>query len=118
MALQNPLNFDYMALKEEYPKKFTSQKNIFKKIHRGDRIFVHTGCGEPQYLIKALAQYLEQHPKAFFDTELLLNYTMKELPYQKKLWDALLNTELALLLNIEVHHNPYVQIFYLPDECS
>jgi acyl-CoA hydrolase len=81
MTSQNPLNFDYKTLKEKYPEKFTSQKNIFKKIHRGDRIFVHTGCGEPQYLMNALAQYLEQHPKAFFDTEVLSWYNLGVTPY-------------------------------------
>ena len=42
---------------------------MFSHIHRGARIFIGTGCGEPQYLVHALINYVESHPKAFFDAE-------------------------------------------------
>ena len=57
--------------KSQYPKKFVKEEKIFSHIHPGDRIFVGTACGEPQYLVKALTQYVEKHPKAFFDAEIL-----------------------------------------------
>ena len=52
-----------------YPEKFASEDKIFSHIHRGARIFIGTGCGEPQYLVHALINYVESHPKAFFDAE-------------------------------------------------
>lgn len=72
---------NYQILKTQFPKKFTELEQIFRNIHRGDRIFVHTGCGEPQYLMKALADYLEKHPKAFFDAEVLSWYNLGVTPY-------------------------------------
>ncbi|MDT8273245.1 MAG: GNAT family N-acetyltransferase [Desulfomonilia bacterium] len=57
-------------LKRLYPEKFLSQEEIFSNIHRGDRIFVGTGCAEPQYLVKQFTDYARQNPKAFFDAEL------------------------------------------------
>ncbi|UCE15130.1 MAG: GNAT family N-acetyltransferase [Candidatus Heimdallarchaeota archaeon] len=71
----------YTGLKTAYPDKFQSERKIFHHIHRGDRIFVHTGCGEPQYLINALSKYLETHPKAFFDTEIIHFWTLGVAPY-------------------------------------
>ena len=37
-------------LKMKYPNKFATEEKIFRQIRRGDRIFVGTGCGGPQYL--------------------------------------------------------------------
>ncbi len=68
-------------IKQIYPKKFASEKKIFSNIHRGDRIFIHTGCAEPQYLVNALISYVESHPKAFFDTEVLSWWTLGVAPY-------------------------------------
>lgn len=42
-----------------YPEKFMPEKNIFSHIHAGDRIFIGTGCGEPQYLVQALVNYVK-----------------------------------------------------------
>ena len=52
-------------LKKRYPGKFVAEERIFSHVHRGDKIFIGTGCGEPQYLVRALIQYSESHPKAF-----------------------------------------------------
>jgi acyl-CoA hydrolase len=41
-------------MKRKYPEKFSSEEHIFGHIHRGDRISIDTGCGEPQYLVRAL----------------------------------------------------------------
>lgn len=38
--------------KKIYPKKFVDAKNAFSNIHRGERIFIGTGCGEPVYLVR------------------------------------------------------------------
>jgi acyl-CoA hydrolase/GNAT superfamily N-acetyltransferase len=64
-----------------YPEKFASEEDIFSTIHRGDRIFIGTACGEPQYLVKALINYVTSHPKAFFDAEVLQVWTLGVAPY-------------------------------------
>ncbi len=66
---------------KEHPGKFLPESEVFKCIHRGDRIFVGTGCGEPQHLVSALAQYVESNPKAFFDAEVLHVWTLGVAPY-------------------------------------
>jgi len=68
-------------LKEEHPEKFTSEEDIFGHIHRGDRIFIGTACGEPQYLVRALIDYVENNPKSFFDAEVLHVWTLGVAPY-------------------------------------
>ena len=43
-----------MDLHEYCPKKIKSAEEAVSKIKRGSRVFVGTGCGEPQHLIKAM----------------------------------------------------------------
>jgi acyl-CoA hydrolase/GNAT superfamily N-acetyltransferase len=69
------------AIKAVYPEKFPVLERIFSSIHPGNRIFIGTGCGEPQCLVKALIDYVRSHPKAFFDTELLQVWTLGVAPY-------------------------------------
>ncbi len=64
-----------------YPEKFVPEESVFRHIHRGDRIFVGSGCGEPQYLIRALMEYVSAHPKAFFDAEIMQVYSFGIAPY-------------------------------------
>ena len=71
----------FEEMKKKYPGKFASEEKIFSHIHRGDRIFIGTGCGEPQHLIRALIRYLEANPKAFFDAEVLHVWTLGITPY-------------------------------------
>jgi len=54
---------DWEELKRRYPEKFWTARQIFGKIHPGDRIFVGTGCGEPQHLVGALRDYVEIKPR-------------------------------------------------------
>ena len=67
--------------KEKYPEKFKPENEIFKNIHRGDRIFIGTGCGEPQYLVQALMRYVESNPKAFAEAEIMHVWTLGVAPY-------------------------------------
>jgi len=67
--------------KRDHPAKFADEAYIFSKIHPGDRIFVGTACGEPRYLVQALINYVEEHPKAFFDAEVLHVWTLGVAPY-------------------------------------
>lgn len=69
------------ALRELEPEKFAPEEQIFSHIHRGDRIFISTGCGEPQYLVNALIEYVRAHPKAIFDAEVFHVWTLGVAPY-------------------------------------
>ena len=70
--------------KKLYPDKFASEDVVFGRIRHGDRIFVSSGCGEPQYLIQSLMRYVETHPKSFFDTEVFHVYSMGLAPYTEE----------------------------------
>ncbi len=80
MAIQE-LDKKLLTMKSIYPEKFPTEDRIFSNIHPGNRIFIGTGCGEPQRLVKALINYVQSHPKAFFDTELLQVWTLGVAPY-------------------------------------
>jgi len=71
----------YTKWKKIYPNKFVSEEKIFQTIHRGNRIFIGTACGEPQYLVRALIKYVESHPKGLFDAEILHVWTLGIAPY-------------------------------------
>jgi acyl-CoA hydrolase len=64
-----------------YPEKFASEDKIFGSVHRGDHIFIGTGCGEPQYLVGALINYVSSHPKAVLDAEVFHVFTLGVAPY-------------------------------------
>ncbi|MBE9202286.1 GNAT family N-acetyltransferase [Synechocystis salina LEGE 06099] len=79
------VNFDRQErlaqLKNQYPQKFASNSEIFSHIHRGDRLFISTACGEPQYLVQELVNYVQAHPKSLFDAEVLQVWTLGLAPY-------------------------------------
>jgi acyl-CoA hydrolase/GNAT superfamily N-acetyltransferase len=66
---------------KRYPAKFVSETAVFSHIHPGDRIFIGTACGEPQYLVRALINYVNANPKAFFDAEVMHVWTLGLAPY-------------------------------------
>ena len=45
-------------MRDLYSKKFAPEDTIFGHIHRGDRIFIGTACGEPQHMIRSLKKYV------------------------------------------------------------
>jgi acyl-CoA hydrolase/GNAT superfamily N-acetyltransferase len=69
------------TFKEAYPEKFGPEAAIFKQIKRGATLFISTGCGEPQYLVQALINYVTAHPTAFFDTEIFQVWSLGVAPY-------------------------------------
>jgi acyl-CoA hydrolase/ribosomal protein S18 acetylase RimI-like enzyme len=71
-------------MKKKYPEKFVSEDRIFSHIHQGNRIFIGTGCGEPQYLVLALIRYVESHPTAFYDAEVFHVWTLGLAPYAEE----------------------------------
>ena len=75
-------------IKARYAEKFATEAAIFSHIHRGDRIFVSTGCGEPRYLVNALINYVESYPKAFFDAEVIQVWTLGVAPYTEEKFKA------------------------------
>ncbi len=74
---------DGNGFEQSYPEVFVPLEKAFSAIHRGDRIFLGTGCGQPQFLLSELVRYAEDHPKAFFDAELLQVWTLGVAPYLK-----------------------------------
>lgn len=63
-------------LKKSWPEKFASEEEIFSHIHAGDKVFIGTGCGEPQYLVQSLVNFVSGNPKAFFGIELIHVWTL------------------------------------------
>jgi len=71
----------YDEIKDTYLEKFLPEDEIFTHIYRGNRIFIGTGCGEPQYLVNALINYVKSRPKAFFGVEVFHVWTLGVAPY-------------------------------------
>jgi acyl-CoA hydrolase len=69
-------------VRKKWPGKFKEEDRfIFQEIHPGDRIFIGTGCGEPQHLVGTLLRYIQNNPKAFLDAELMNIVTLGVAPY-------------------------------------
>jgi acyl-CoA hydrolase/RimJ/RimL family protein N-acetyltransferase len=75
------MNPTLVEIKQAYPNKFASENRIFKHIRRGNRIFISTGCGHPQYLVQALVNYLASHPGELFDAEVFQMWSLGMAPY-------------------------------------
>ena len=71
----------WIRFRSDFKKKFSAENEIFGNLHRGERIFVGTGCGEPRYLVNALIRYVGSHPKAVFDAEIFHVWTLGVAPY-------------------------------------
>ncbi len=82
----NPESYDNLAfwqdIKDKWPGKFRDKERfIFQEIRPGNRIFVGTGCGEPQHLVKSLLDFVKDKPKAFLDAELINIVILGVAPY-------------------------------------
>jgi acyl-CoA hydrolase/GNAT superfamily N-acetyltransferase len=69
------------GIRKAFGDRFVEPEVAFDTIRRGDHLFVGTGCGEPQFLLKSLAGFVHSHPKAFFDTEVFQVWTLGVAPY-------------------------------------
>ena len=78
-SAEKSANWNY--IKKKWSNKFASEEEIFDHIHPGNRIFIGTACGEPQHLVRALIDYIEKKPKAFFDAELVQVWSLGIAPY-------------------------------------
>lgn len=72
---------DWEYWKKRFPEKFLPEEKLFQHIHPGARIFVGTACAEPQYLVRAFINYVEAHPHALFDAELVHVWSLGITPY-------------------------------------
>ncbi len=63
-------------LQEVFNSRRTTLEKAFSKVKPGDRIFIGTGCGEPQYLVQSMVK----HPEHFADTEILHLVSIDEDP--------------------------------------
>ena len=82
-------------LRGEYPEKFTTEENAFRSIHRGNKIFIGTGAGEPRYLVRSLLDYLNHNPSAFFDADIFYVWTIndnKDYFYEKYKYNFRINS--------------------------
>lgn len=68
--------------RKSYPEKFSRESKIFSTIKRGDKIFIGTACGEPQYLVKSWVDFVEKHPKSVADAELMQVWTLGVAPWK------------------------------------
>jgi acyl-CoA hydrolase/GNAT superfamily N-acetyltransferase len=69
---------------KRYPEKVVSVERVFSHIRRGNRIFIGTGCGRPQYLLQNLIHFIESHPTAFFDAEVFHVWDLGLVPYTEE----------------------------------
>jgi acyl-CoA hydrolase/GNAT superfamily N-acetyltransferase len=75
------INLNWDDIRKAWPEKFKAERFIFEEIHPGDKIFIGTGCGEPQHLVSELLDYVKKNPKAFLDAELINIVTLGVAPY-------------------------------------
>jgi acyl-CoA hydrolase/RimJ/RimL family protein N-acetyltransferase len=68
-------------LRRTHPHKLVAADEAFSCIHRGARLFIGTGCGQPQHLVTELVSLTKHHPKAFFDAEVMSVWTLGVAPY-------------------------------------
>lgn len=66
---------DPMELKDHCPDKLVDAETAISKIKNGSRIFIGTGCGEPQHLIRAMIQNSMIQDVMLYQ---MLSYTLAE----------------------------------------
>jgi acyl-CoA hydrolase/RimJ/RimL family protein N-acetyltransferase len=62
----------------------------FEKIRAGSRIFVSTGCAEPQYLMRQFSEFIGNHPKSHWGNELLQVWTLGLFNFEEERFKDLL----------------------------
>jgi acyl-CoA hydrolase/RimJ/RimL family protein N-acetyltransferase len=81
MPDSNDHNAIMPEFRDRFPEKFAAMDKVFALVRRGVRVFISTACGEPQYLVRSLVEYVKAHPKAIFDAEIIHVWTMGVAPY-------------------------------------
>ncbi len=67
--------------RKKYPEKYAPEETAFRHIHRGDSIFIGSGCGQPQHLLKTLIKYVKADPAAIRDAEVFQTWALGDVPY-------------------------------------
>ncbi|HOQ04475.1 MAG TPA: GNAT family N-acetyltransferase [Anaerohalosphaeraceae bacterium] len=67
-------SFDW---KQKYANRVCTAREAMKLIKPGDRIFIGTGCGQPQHLVQALVEYGDH----IYDAHIIHLLTMGAAPY-------------------------------------
>ncbi|MBN1533223.1 MAG: GNAT family N-acetyltransferase [Spirochaetes bacterium] len=68
-------------LREMFPDKFEPLEDVFPLIHKGSSIFIGSGCGEPQHLVRAMTEYVNSSTSPLFGTEIVQIWTLGVAPY-------------------------------------
>ena len=68
-------------IRRSSPGKFVSAETAFSRIHWGDRVFIGTGCSEPQHLLSEFISYVRNNPKALIDAEVIQLWALGGVPY-------------------------------------
>jgi acyl-CoA hydrolase/RimJ/RimL family protein N-acetyltransferase len=63
--------------KEKYKDKIRATSAAMKLVKSGDRVFIGTGCGQPQHLVQALVE----HSSHIYDAHIVHLLTMGAAPY-------------------------------------
>ena len=63
--------------KQRYKDRLSSAATAIKAVKSGDRIFIGTGCGQPQHLVKALVE----HSSNIYDAHVITMLTMGDAPF-------------------------------------
>ena len=66
--------------REKYKKKVATAATAMKLVKSGSRIFIGTGCGQPQHLVKALVE----HSSGISDAHIVHLLTMGAAPYAEE----------------------------------
>jgi len=66
--------------KEKYKDKIRQASGAMKLIKSGDRVFIGTGCGQPQHLVEALVE----HSSHIYDAHIVHLLTMGAAPYAEE----------------------------------
>ena len=69
-------------LQKASPEKFAPLAEILGRIPQGARIFVGTGCGEPQHLVRALTDHAVAHPRDWVGAEVYHIWSLGVAPYE------------------------------------
>lgn len=68
-------------IRRTWSEKFKAEQFIFQDIPLGSKVFIVTGCGEPQHLAQERLNCINKCPKSFLDTELASIVTLGAAPY-------------------------------------
>ena len=82
MVEKKPAGSTPREWRENYTKKLCTAEAALESVRSGDRIFIGSGCAEPQHLVQALVDRAGR----IWDTEILHIMTLGVAPYTQEKW--------------------------------